>query len=91
MYRKEGTRVLSLGVWHLYLMNKTRRQQNLFVTRVNAAAQDLHRIYGSPCFSVKIDDNYGLKRRKLLVRNPFPSPRIVYKTVKVTGLEGLPD
>ncbi len=72
-------------------MKKTRRQQNLFVTRVNAAAQDLLSIYGSPCFSVKIDDNYGLRRRKLLVRNPFPRPRTVYSTVKVTGREGLPD
>ncbi len=71
-------------------MNKTRRQQNLFLIRVNAAAQDLLSTYGSPCFGVEIDDNYELRRRKLLVRNPFPSPRIVYKTVKVTGQEGLP-
>ncbi len=78
MYRKEGTRVLS----HLYSMNKTRRQQNLFVTRVNAAAQYLLSTHGSPCFGVKIDDTYGLRKRKLLVRNSFPSPRIVYKTVE---------
>jgi hypothetical protein len=66
----------------VYSMNKTRRQQDLFVTRVNAAAQDLLSTYGSTCFGVKIDYNYGLRRRKLLVRNPFPSLRIVYKTVE---------
>ncbi len=78
-------------VSRLYSMSKIRSRQDLFVTRVNAAAQDLLSTYGSTCFGVKIDYNYGLRRRKLLVRNPFPRPRIVYQTVKVTGRVRLPN
>ncbi len=55
----------------IYSMNKIRSRQLLFVARVNAAAQGLLSTCCSPCFGVKIDDNYTLRRRKLLVRNPF--------------------
>ncbi len=51
----------------VYSINKTGSRQNLSVTNANAAsefaaAQHLFGIYSSPCFSVKIVHNYGLKK-----------------------------